>query len=1699
MTFRNVILNGTKLLLRDCEAEWCSHCPGLPYTWPGQVDFTVIENYPAANASALLSPRCNTLDSYGFVSMSDADLIFQNTIIDNIRIQSRLFVKMNFNSTLVMTNVIISRMDFFENFIKGQFSTILNTEVRLEHVTVWGFNRDRAFVKGYNKQKMPNRNRWIADVGFLYISGVAQVILEDCVFEDNFQLQEDENLNKLGTITIKGEFDRFVLRSCVFHRGMHKLYLEWLPQTGQTKTRANVLISNCTFEGDFAIQQPYLSISGAKEIDVVLENSKFVNITTKFRTFLDITLLSTSTCVINNTQFINNRAYLQDNSASLIVPYHFTGNVTMESCIFTENSSVSPPNLFVQLLAAHLINNSPDVYEAFIYLVDGLCPALITQEAWFSTRLDAVTVRGFKRCDVLYLASDPLPVEMIFHVDNLKTLDAAGLAVRVVATTKLPFTCEILNSHFGTVISIDRTGGLDGRLSIRNCTFEHSGIVYSGNRLAVAESQFTGSSRGAINYFMTGNAALEVGNTRFSGNTGEFEGADITVRGSSASTDMDLLILHCVFEHYVSPYGSLFFDSPFFSQAFIRFGNFSHDQAIENSGVIVTTHLAGNLTLEDVSFRCNDANSYLFLINNLKIPNLLKETWTVLRRVKVENSVFKAALKCAGKYWAAQLETVDCIFQDNTGIVIWSEVGLYHDFHSRFENNTSDKYPCYYQAQQSNATFVGSTFRHNTASSLGSVYFRYGNSFFRFQNCLFEENMGDVLHVEQSVSVEISGSVFTANNGFALHLSNIKNASFSINNSQFVGTQSSSPYLYSRDSSLSLTSVSFVKGGIQLINSEFKADSCTFAYLETETTGCLVLAQQGSRVILTNSHVNSIKCEKEIIHLTRNSKLTLENCELRNLSSASSIVSATDSVIQISTGTIHSITTSIAFVYAGQTNVTVSDSTIVSIDGLVFSSQSSQFFSLSHSHLDFVTSPRGFLQVQGRQVVYLSDVSVNHVWAQEAGAKLEVETVNIDSCEFRNVKGGKHGGLFIQAASLTLHNTSFTDNAALSGGAQGGALTLFQTPAIVQNCSFLRNEAYIGGALYWTGKVPLLLFTTFSENRGFDAPGVASQIEKMVRLSTTGVLEFASGQVFKERIVLGLVDHYNQLVTSESHNTAVLFGNFLGGQLTATFRQGILTFSNFSASGIIGSEANLTVLYNSMISLRIPVRFRACRSGELLKNDTCVVCAKSTYSVAINASVCLRCPSDAECPGDGKLYPLPGAWCPTPFFDGTFDCPYALACTGHQNYTSLRGECADLYQGNKCQSCASGSSRSGLDKCAKCPEPTLNKLLIAFAAIVVVVIVIVLSRSAWVGATKKKSQTSTSLKIFLNYVHMISLVARFHIDWPSTFESFLVFHEYAGSSGEQQVSLDCLFPDPTFNKITVIAVLPLALLAINAAVWGLVWVLFRSIGRPLQIQGKLTCSTIISLFYFHPLITRISLSIFECTTILPGEQWLRVEMGVRCWNQRHSFYALLAALPAVLLWSMGIPALVLLLLIRYRKRLSEERILKMVGYLCASYKPHLYFWEIILMYRKVAIILLYIFVSSLSVAASLLSLLLLLVTSAWLQLTFSPFHQSALNHAELLNIFTVLSTAYAGLFFNYGLLSNAASLLLVLVVILINCAFLLYLVKSATSHIPRLLASRLRRCLLMRKHNLKGIEAHKLRLVTKANYWVRLQIQSERP
>lgn len=75
------------------------------------------------------------------------------------------------------------------------------------------------------------------------------------------------------------------------------------------------------------------------------------------------------------------------------------------------------------------------------------------------------------------------------------------------------------------------------------------------------------------------------------------------------------------------------------------------------------------------------------------------------------------------------------------------------------------------------------------------------------------------------------------------------------------------------------------------------------------------------------------------------------------------------------------------------------------------------------------------------------------------------------------------------------------------------------------------------------------------------------------------------------------------------------------------------------------------------------------------------------------------------------------------------------------------------------------------------------------------------------------------------------------------------------------------------------------------------------------------------------------------------------------------------ALPGIIVWGLGIPFFGLTLLTKVRKILDTIEVREKYGFLYRGYTKEFYYWEIVIMYRKIALIFISVFVSNLGVIA----------------------------------------------------------------------------------------------------------------------------------
>ena len=67
------------------------------------------------------------------------------------------------------------------------------------------------------------------------------------------------------------------------------------------------------------------------------------------------------------------------------------------------------------------------------------------------------------------------------------------------------------------------------------------------------------------------------------------------------------------------------------------------------------------------------------------------------------------------------------------------------------------------------------------------------------------------------------------------------------------------------------------------------------------------------------------------------------------------------------------------------------------------------------------------------------------------------------------------------------------------------------------------------------------------------------------------------------------------------------------------------------------------------------------------------------------------------------------------------------------------------------------------------------------------------------------------------------------------------------------------------------------------------------------------------------------------------------------------------AVPSIIVWVLGIPLFALILILKERKALDSLATREKLGFLFSGYKHRFFYWEIIIMYRKIFLIFIQVF------------------------------------------------------------------------------------------------------------------------------------------
>jgi hypothetical protein len=638
---------------------------------------------------------------------------------------------------------------------------------------------------------------------------------------------------------------------------------------------------------------------------------------------------------------------------------------------------------------------------------------------------------------------------------------------------------------------------------------------------------------------------------------------------------------------------------------------------------------------------------------------------------------------------------------------------------------------------------------------------------------------------------------------------------------------------------------------------------------------------------------------------------------------------------------------------------------------------------------------------------------------------------SITNSTFFNCSAAGGGGIYSSGVNLTLAYNNFTSN---SASLNGGAVYWQQFEPVFLNNSFLNNSALYGD----------------------DVACFGSSLEFLVEggRRLEGLSEVASGQTGKS-FEVSLIDKYGQVVKTDNSSTATLLSEssavVLGGTTSVTAVNGVYSFSQYNIKAPPGSSQAVFIKTSAIQQpssevprLEVPVSLRYCESGEILTEaNQCLVCSSGQYSLADNSTLCSSCPSAADCLGGSQMYPKSGYWRSSNSTDVFFSCLLKSACLGSDNFTNSTGVCQEGYQSNLCQSCETDWSRTSKNTCGPCPDEAVNFIRLALIGLAVVAVVVVMVKSTLKSAAKPKELHSVYIKILANYLQLVLLLSSFNLNWPSLVKSLLSSQETAGSATDQLFSFDCFLQSNKdiavfYQKVLIVGSLPIVILVLTTLFWGSV-AIYR--GSSSVLRNQMVTTLIVLFFLVHPSIVQTMFKSFSCMEIDPGESWLLEDLSLQCWEGDHSLYSIAVGLPGLIVWGMGIPAAALGLLIRRRYRLRSMEVKTKFGFLYIGYTNANFYWEFVILYRKIAIAFASVFLSSVSVSVQALVVMLIILVAFNLQVRFMPYENTELNQMEIKAILVAGVTIYSGLFFLTDDLSEPAKVALFGLILTSNIYF----------------------------------------------------------
>ncbi|CAK55869.1 unnamed protein product (macronuclear) [Paramecium tetraurelia] len=263
------------------------------------------------------------------------------------------------------------------------------------------------------------------------------------------------------------------------------------------------------------------------------------------------------------------------------------------------------------------------------------------------------------------------------------------------------------------------------------------------------------------------------------------------------------------------------------------------------------------------------------------------------------------------------------------------------------------------------------------------------------------------------------------------------------------------------------------------------------------------------------------------------------------------------------------------------------------------------------------------------------------------------------------------------------------------------------------------------------------------------------------------------------------------------------------------------------------------------------------------------------------------------------------------------------------------------------------------------------------------------------------TSTSVLLKVFTNYLQIISSITSFQLSIPSGIS--LVVSGVGNPMDSMAFSLDCFLAD----SIEIVPILYFRII-FSLLTIGIYIMLFFSIYIMLLFlkKGKfqitfMTTTFIYIYIYLFPNIVSGLIGLLSYRKI-SNEFWVSGNVSYLYNTYQHTIWLISFVIPSLFILGLFIPFLFWFVVYYNRKQLNSMKVRKMWGYLYNEYKLETYYWETLKILQKEIIILVLLYYSDyVAVKASLVFLILYIYSH--LSTKYKPYQSAPLNKIDFLS------------------------------------------------------------------------------------------------